>query len=152
MASIEAEIQQKEFNSEFLKAHVNVLFTASWLNNRLGTLLKAYKLTTPQFNVLRILRGAIGTAISVKELTGKMIDKSSNASRLIDKLEKKGLVQRTLNTEDRRRVDVVITKKGIDAVNKASLEVEKIIDELFINLNIEEAMQLNSLLDKIRSL
>ncbi len=151
MSTIEAEIQQKEFNNEYLKAHVNVLFTASWLNNRLGALLKDYKLTTQQFNVLRILRGAQGKPTSVKELTKKMIDKMSNASRLIDKLEKKELVIRGLSSVDRRRVDIVITEKGLHKVNKASIEVEKIIDELFNNLSIEEAMQLNSLLDKVRS-
>ena len=151
MSSIEAEIQQKEFNNEYLKAHVNVLFTASWLNNRLGTLLKEYKLTTQQFNVLRILRGAVGSPISVKELTDRMIDKMSNASRLIDKLEKKELVVRTLSTVDRRRVDILLTEAGLEKVNKASIDVEAIIDEMFASLSIEEAMQLNSLLDKVRS-
>lgn len=151
MADIETEIKQKRFNNEYLKAHVNVLFTASWLSNQIGVVLRDHNLSIQQFNVLRILRGASPHPTSVKELISRMIDKMSNASRLVDKLEEKGLVARTANELDRRRVDVVITQEGLELCNRSSLDVETKIDEVVGKLSTKEAAQLNQFLDIIRS-
>ena len=121
---LEQAIQQKQFKSEFQKAQINVLYTAAWLNQQATQSLKPYKISVQQFNILRILRGMHPEPATVKLLTERMIDKMSNASRLVEKLYQKGLVERKSCASDRRRVDIVITKKGLDLVAKASETLE----------------------------
>jgi DNA-binding MarR family transcriptional regulator len=146
---IEDEIKQTAFRSEFHKLVINVAYTANWLT-RIGTqILKPYKLTTQQFNVLRILRGQYPKPASINLITERMIDKMSNASRLVDKLLAKGLVERTVCENDRRQVDVVITEKG----SKLLAELDEKIgtwETRIEGLNETEAQQLNLLLDKMR--
>ncbi|MEL6924012.1 MAG: MarR family transcriptional regulator [Bacteroidota bacterium] len=88
------EIRQRKFVNEYHKTHINVLFTASWLNKRVTKTLKPYSISRQQFNILRILRGQHPNPGNVKMISERMIDKMSNASRIVDKLEKKGLVTR----------------------------------------------------------
>lgn len=147
---LEQEIQQEKFQSEYHKVHVNVLFTASWLNLQTTKLLKSYNISPQQFNILRILRGMHPEPASVKILTERMIDKMSNASRLVEKLKQKGLVEREASENDRRRVNVSITPQGLELLEKASHDIEKSIKSNLSNLSTSEASQLNKLLDKIR--
>jgi len=149
---LEEAIQQTKFISEHQKAHLNILFSASWLSQRSVAILKPYGLTSQQFNILRILRGRHPEPATVKLLTERMIDKMSNASRLVDKLLAKGLVVRITSKEDRRRVDVSITDAGLEVLEKASIELE---DEMRFEkgyLSSSEAEELNRLLDKMRTL
>lgn len=150
MASIEEAIQQPAFKTPHHRAHVNIVYTSNWLNHRSMMVLKPFGLSPQQFNILRILRGRAGNPATVKLLTERMLDKMSNASRLVDKLKEKGLVSRTECPSDRRRVDIVITKKGLELLNQASLAVEQEIDFHFAGLSGEEATQLSLLLDKLR--
>lgn len=146
---IEEEIQQRTFQSEYQRAHVNVVFTASWLQNRLTQRFKAYHLTLPQFNVLRILRGQQPHPATIQLLMQRMLDKTSNASRIVDKLEAKGLVTRTVNPLDRRQVDVMITEAGLELLHR--IDVADDLHNLGLeNLRPEEAKLLNDLLDRIR--
>jgi DNA-binding MarR family transcriptional regulator len=147
---IEEEIQQSKFASEFQKAHVNILFTAAWLNQETSRVLKPYGISVQQFNILRILRGMNPKPATIKTLTERMIDKMSNASRLVDKLEQKGLVTRTECDKDRRRVDVSITQKGLELIDNASDSMEKQMHVKAGTLTTEMAVQLNDLLDQIR--
>ena len=147
---LEQEIQQEKFQSEYHKVHVNVLFTASWLNLQTTKLLKTHNISPQQFNILRILRGMHPEPASVKILTERMIDKMSNASRLVEKLKQKGLVEREASENDRRRVNVNITPQGLELLEKASHDIEKSIKSNLSNLSTSEASQLNKLLDKIR--
>jgi DNA-binding MarR family transcriptional regulator len=149
---IEEAIQQKKFISEHQKAHLNILYSASWLGQRTTSLLKPYGLTWQQFNVLRILRGRHPEPATVKLLTERMIDKMSNASRLVDKLLSKGLVKRTTSKEDRRRVDVSITEEGLELLEEASQHLEDGMNFEKGHLTCDEAEMLNNLLDKLRSL
>lgn len=149
---IEEAIQQKKFISEYQKAHLNILFTASWLNQRTTAVLKPYGLTWQQFNILRILRGRHPEPATVKLLTERMIDKMSNASRLVDKLLSKGLVARCTSQEDRRRVDVSITEEGLNLLARASDDLERGLNFENGNLSDQEAEALNDLLDKMRTL
>lgn len=149
---IEEAIQQKKFISEHQKAHLNILFTASWLNQRTTAVLKPYGLTWQQFNILRILRGRYPEPATVKLLTERMIDKMSNASRLVDKLLSKGLVERCTSQEDRRRVDVSITEEGLELLASASDDLERGLSFEDGKLNDDEAETLNELLDKMRTL
>lgn len=146
---IEEEIQQRTFQSEYQRAHVNVVFTANWLQSRLTQRFKAYRLTLPQFNVLRILRGQQPKPATIQLLTQRMLDKTSNASRIVDKLEMKGLVTRTVNSLDRRLVDVMITEAGLALLHR--IDVADDLHNLGLeNLLPEEAKLLNDLLDRIR--
>ncbi|MFQ5447919.1 MAG: hypothetical protein ACE5FF_13405 [Saprospiraceae bacterium] len=88
---IEDEIKQSHFPNEFVKAHINVLYTAVWAGLAVSQSLKSFNISHQQFNVLRILRGRYPEPASIRDLTERMIDKSSNASRLVDKLVAKGL-------------------------------------------------------------
>ena len=148
---IEQEIsQQKPFKSAFHKVNVNLLFTASWVSKLQADKLKPFDLTVQQFNILRILRGMKGEPATVKLLTARMIDKMSNASRLVDKLLAKKLVKREECKEDRRRVDIFITEKGLELLTIASDAIDGGIVSDSEGLSEEEANLLSDLLDKMR--
>lgn len=150
MRPIEEEIQQKRFSSASHRAQVNILYTASWLNQENAKVLKPFGLSLQQFNILRILRGRGDQPSTIKLLTERMLDKMSNASRLVDKLKDKGYVERKECPTDRRRVDILITQAGLEIVGKASEEVERIREKYFKNLSDAEADQLSNLLDRLR--
>jgi DNA-binding MarR family transcriptional regulator len=145
---LEEEIKQTNFRDEFHKAFLNVVYSANWLQNRQAAFFRAFDLTAPQFNILRILRGQYPQPATVNLLIERMLDKTSNASRIVDKLVLKGLVTRRQCEHDRRTVDVLITGEGLALLQKIDggsfpFGVE--------NLSEEEASQLNRLLDKIRN-
>ena len=147
---IEKEIKQNlKFNSEFQKLSVNILYTASWLGIMFARKLKPYGLTLQQFNVLRILRGQLPEPATVNMIIDRMIDKSSNASRLVDRLLQKGLVERCINTVDKRSVNVIITEKGLALLTTIDANSKNLVDELK-TLSKDEAETVNRLLDKLR--
>ncbi len=148
---IEEEIKQKSFSSEYLKAHINLLYTANWANLHIAQVLRPFDITPQQFNILRILRGRAGKPASIKELTERMLDKSSNASRLVDKLLLKDLVKKETCDDDNRRTNVIITDRGLQVVKEASEAVENVINVMFSPLSPEDASLLNRLLDAIRN-
>jgi DNA-binding MarR family transcriptional regulator len=146
---LEEEIKQKRFNGEYEKLNVNILFTGNWINLINAKNLKPFGLTLPQYNVLRILRGQYPNPATVNLLIERMLDKSSNASRIVDKLLIKGLATRRVCKKDRRSVDVVITEKGLKLLKKIdSYQMEW--QRIFSTLNKNEAKKLNVLLDKLR--
>ncbi|MCB0551511.1 MAG: MarR family transcriptional regulator [Phaeodactylibacter sp.] len=147
---IEEEINQKKFKSVYQKAHINVLFTASWLSQNSAQMLKPFKISWQQFNILRILRGMYPEPATIKLLTERMIDKMSNASRLVEKLKQKGLVERRVCPSDRRRVDIEITEKGLQLLEDVSRVMEEGLHQRMNGLTQSEAEQLNLLLDKLR--
>lgn len=146
---IEEEIHQvKPFPNLQTKALINIIFTASWIEAEQAQLLKPFEISIQQYNILRILKGMHPEPATVKLLIERMIDKNSNASRLVDKLLKKGLVERHACKEDRRRVDVFITDAGIQLINETAVLIEN--DFQYHHLTEEEADQLSNLLDKMR--
>jgi DNA-binding MarR family transcriptional regulator len=147
---LEEEIQQSKFKDEYHKLGVNIIYSASWMSSLHLQVLKNFNLSVQQFNILRILNGRDPEPATVKLLTERMIDKMSNASRLVEKLKQKGLVARTSCSEDRRRVDIAITEKGKKTVDQASRILEGEIDNTLSVLTKKEAKQLNDLLDKMR--
>lgn len=147
---IEKEIQQKKFRNPHQKAMINILFTAAWLNQRNAQSLKPFDISVQQFNILRILRGMHPEPASIKLLTERMIDKMSNASRLVEKLKSKGLVERRSCVEDRRRVNIRITPKGLNLLQQASDAIKLDEDMIAESLSTEEAGLLSDLLDNLR--
>src|SRR5690606_30228216 len=112
-------------------------------------LFKPYGISPEQYNVLRILKGQEGEPITVSSIQDRMINKMSNASRLVEKLKTKGLIKRTECSKDRRQVDIVITDNGLELLKNLKAQVE-LDNKKSINLNTDEIEQLNSLLDKLR--
>ena len=147
--SLEQDIKQEKFESEFHKVAVNVLFTSSWLYNTNAVRLKPHGITPEQYNVLRILRGSHPKLIMLAEVTCRMIDKSSNATRLVEKLRQKGLVKREPCVNNRRQVDISITAKGLDVLSRIDKESESWVATLK-NISKSEAQELNRILDKLR--
>jgi DNA-binding MarR family transcriptional regulator len=149
MGKIEDAIQQKEFKDQFNKAVVNLIFTHSYLVTAQSMLFKPHDLSPEQYNVLRILRGQNGVPTTVSSIQDRMLNKMSNASRLVEKLKLKDLVKREECPSDRRQVDVLITEKGLDLLRQLEIQVEE-SNRNFVKLTKEEAIQLNDLLDKLR--
>lgn len=146
---IEDEIKQtKKFKSQHQRLVVNIMFTSSWLYRTHGQFLKSFGISPEQFNVLRILRGQYPKCANNQLITERMIDKSSNSSRIVEKLKQKGLVDRKENKDDRRHVDITITQKGLALLEKIDLENNNVF--LKENISEKEAAQLNDLLDKLR--
>ncbi|TYP98131.1 DNA-binding MarR family transcriptional regulator [Tenacibaculum adriaticum] len=140
----------KDINSKFpnqkVKAIINIRFTANWINNKEIVFFKQYGLSPQQYNILRILRGA-GEKIKVQIVKDRMIERAPNATRLMDKLLDKNLIERIRCEEDRRVVFVNITEEGLLLLS----EIDKAFNlNLLDNLSEEEARQLSDLLDKIR--
>lgn len=146
---IAEEIKQEKFTSEFSKAIINIMYTHSWLHQQHLEVLKGYELTTPQFNILRILRGQHPEPSTVNLLIDRMLDKSSNASRIVDRLEQKGFVTRRQCKNDRRAVDVFISDRGLKLLSELDIKLKSFEDQLR-NISEEEAQTLNDLLDKLR--
>lgn len=147
--SIEKDIKQTNFKSPYSKAVVNILYTNNWLQSLQVEVFKPFDLTLQQYNVLRILRGQYPNPITVIAIIERMLDKMSNASRLVDKLLAKELVIRRLCPHDRRAVDVIITEKGLELLGKIDTLQSQWEDKLS-GLTEIEALQLSNLLDKMR--
>ncbi len=144
----EALKQSKPFKSPQEKVLVNLLYTHSFIKTELNAFFSIYDLTGPQFNVLRILKGA-QKAISTSQIRERLLVKMSDTSRLVDRLMSKGLVVRTQCSEDKRLVDVKISKKGLKLLTK--IESKKTLQSIADKLNNKESEQLSMLLDKLRS-
>ena len=147
--SIEQDIRQDKFENEFQKVAVNVLFTSSWLYNINAVRLKAHGVTPVQYNVLRIFRGSHPKALMLADITCRMIDKNSNATRLVEKLRQKGFVKREICENNRRQVDIVITPRGLEVLVKVDKESDGWLATLK-NITRTEAQELNRILDKLR--
>jgi len=146
---IDDEIQSSKFENNYQKAVINISYTYSWVNNQTRSLFEKQNITIQQFNILRILRGQYPNPATVNLLKERMVDKMSDASRIVDRLVQKGLVSRCTNTKDRRAVDIRISEEGLKIL--AIMDDEfKIKDLLRDNLTEEEAGQLSDLLDKLR--
>jgi DNA-binding MarR family transcriptional regulator len=146
---IEDEIQSNNFEDNHHKAVINISYTYSWLSNLLRCNFEKYNLTSQQFNVLRILRGQHPKPATINTIKERMVDKMSDASRIVDRLMQKELVSRCTNNTDRRAVDIRITDKGLELLSKMD-EQFKTSDLFKHNITEEEASTLSNLLDKMR--
>jgi DNA-binding MarR family transcriptional regulator len=147
--SLEKEIQQERFINEHEKAAVNILFTSSWLHSFNSSRLKKHDITPEQFNVLRILRGSHPKPMMLADITCRMLDKNSNATRLVEKLRQKDFVKREICEGNRRQVDISITEKGL-AVLKAIDQDDSTWLSMLKNISKQEAVEVNRILDKLR--
>ena len=126
---------------------LTVLHTASTMLNHHRTLLKPHGITPEQFNILRILRGQQGRPLALRDISGRMIDRNSNTSRLVDKLMAKGLVRRETCPSDRRRVDIALTAEGAELTTQLKALMDENMSSLQSVWSAEAATQAIDLLD-----
>lgn len=146
---LEKEITSNKFENNYQKTVVNVLFTYGWVTNLLRKRFDKYHITMQQFNILRILRGQYPQPATINLLKERMLDKMSDASRIVERLVQKGLVSRCINEKDRRSVDIRINDQGLELLKTLDMELN-IHEILKTHLTDDEAEQLNTLLDKMR--
>jgi DNA-binding MarR family transcriptional regulator len=146
---IDDEIQSTNFEDNYHKVAINIAYTSGWLSNFFRCHFDKHNLTQQQFNILRILRGQYPKPATINLLKERMVDKMSDASRIVDRLIQKELVSRCTNNKDRRAVDIRISEIGLQTLAKMDEEF-KTREILKNNLTEEEAQKLSDLLDKLR--
>ena len=147
--SIEKDINQSKFRNEYQKGVINVIYTYNWVTEKVKIIFEKGHITSQQFNILRILRGA-AAPLSTLQIRQRMLDKMSDTSRIVDRLIAKDLVKKTISKTDKRLVDVTITEKGKILLEELD-RYEPDVDAVLGNLSATEIETLNILLDKIRN-
>ncbi|HMX38963.1 MAG TPA: MarR family transcriptional regulator [Saprospiraceae bacterium] len=147
---IESELKNTRPMPPHQRAIVSILFTASWIDCLLTRGLRPFGLTHPQYNILRILNGSFPKGLSVLDIKSRMIDRSSNVSRLVEKLRRSGLVERITSDQDRRMVIVTISEKAKDMLREIEAKVFGPNMMPGDSLSEAEATELAYLLDKLR--
>jgi DNA-binding MarR family transcriptional regulator len=146
---LENEILQSKFRNNFQKAAVNIIYTYHWLNEQMKTVFSKQDITSQQFNILRILRGA-NKPLSTLQIRQRMLDKMSDTSRIVDRMVIKGLVMKNISPADKRMVDITISNKGQQVLQEID-KYESQMDDIMKNMTENEAETLNLLLDKLRN-
>ena len=137
-----------KFKTPQQKAVVNLRYTSNWMLNKQNKYMSKFDISMAQFNILRILRGA-DTFLSVTTIKERMVEKSPNTTRLMDKLIEKKLIERIRNIDDKRIINIQITKDGLDLLSKIDTDFDSELTMLN-NLTDSEAETLSLLLDKLR--
>lgn len=146
---LEEALQMNTFPSQKQKAGLNLLYTAWWLKSLISKELKGVGITHEQYNVLRILKGKHPEKMCVKDIGCRMIERSSNVPRIIDRLVAKKYVSRTNSILDKRETVNTLTASGITVLQNATLIMEARLKKI-IALSEQEAKQLNELLEMYR--
>jgi len=146
---IEDAIQQREFASTQQKLTMNIVYSAGLIGFLHLRFLREFDLTPQQFNVLRILRGQRGAKIGVNDISQRMLDPTSNVSRIVEKLRMKQLLTRETCVNDRRQAHVFITPSGLGLLERID-EKMRASNDHFDALTGEEITTMNNLLDKMR--
>lgn len=147
--SLENDIKQKEFKSEYQKAVVNLIYTYNHTVDRISTVFKKYDITRQQYNVLRILRGQHPKPTNINLIKERMLDKMSDASRIVERLRIKELLEREQCQQDKRSVEIKISDAGLHLLEQVDPHLLE-FESNYIQLSEEEAQTLNHLLDKLR--
>lgn len=145
---IEEAINQRKFESPLHKAIINLVYTFNWVSDKQQGTFQTFDITLQQYNVLRILRGQHPNAVPVGDVKAVMLDKNPDLTRLCDRLVKKKLVKRELNSENRRQVLLKILPAGLELLKKMEPSMKAAMSS--IKLTDAQANQLSDLLDKIR--
>ena len=143
-----AILQKQPFKNETERLMVNLMFTVNWLSTQQKQFFSEFGLTGKQYNILLILKGAEGP-ISTAVIRKRMIDKMSDASRIVDRLEKKAFIKKVVSTVDQRKVDVSLTEVGTKTLEKINPKLESFQRDVTC-LSTKETILLNELLDKMR--
>jgi len=149
IVKLEQAIKSTKFKSEVQKAGLNILYTAWWLKTIMSKELKEYGLTHEQYNVLRILKGRFPDQMCVRDIACRMIEKSSNVPRIIDRLEVKKLVKRSTSAEDKRETVITITQAGINILDMTTTRIDNMYAKT-VSMDEDSAKTLNNLLEHLR--
>lgn len=147
---IEREIKQSKFESAQQKAILNILYTANWLRDEQIELFRSFDMLPQHYNVLRIIKGKHPHPVSSSYIKEVMIDKGNDVTRLVDKLVKLKLVDRNLCSENRRKIDITLTKQGLKCIDDIAKKLQPKFKLIKNRLTEKEADLLSDLLDKIR--
>jgi DNA-binding MarR family transcriptional regulator len=147
--TLENEIQQYRFTGENQKAIINLIYSYHWVTDKLRNILSEDDITLQQYNILRILRGSDPTPMSTLNIRERMLDKMSDTSRIVDRLMRKGLVNKKECPTDKRLVDVSITIAGKQLLEKIDKN-ESSMTGVVSNLTNADLIMLNHILDKLR--
>ena len=150
MVKLEKAIQSTKFKNEIHKAALNIVYTAWWVKTIMSRELKNYGLTHEQYNVLRILKGKHPEQMCVKDIAARMIEKSSNVPRIIDRLVIKKLVQRTDAAHDKRHTVISLAPAGNNLLEACTKKINYIMDQVVV-MDEKDAAALNRLLEKVRT-
>jgi DNA-binding MarR family transcriptional regulator len=146
---IEEVIKTQNIASDSLRATINLIYTSGWLLEKHSKFFKKFGLTHQQFNALRILKGQYPNPATVAIIRDRMLDKMSDASRIVDRLIKQELVIKTDCKKDKRSVDIVLSEKGLTLLNTINSELY-VLENLMTKLSDNELQTLSLLLDKLR--
>ncbi len=150
IVKLEEAIQTQKFINEKQKAVLNLMYTAYVLKTQVSALLKEFDLTSEQYNVLRILKGKYPQCMCVKDIAGRMIERSSNVPRIADRLVTKKLIKRSQSKEDKRETSVSLTDKGLALLESTLVKIND-LNNTILSLTENEAKTLNTLLEKINT-
>ncbi|MFD0862576.1 MarR family winged helix-turn-helix transcriptional regulator [Sungkyunkwania multivorans] len=131
------------------KTIINLMYTSNFVVDKITEVLKEYDLSMQQYNVLRILRGQRGKPANLSTIQERMVNRMSNTTRLVDKLIAKKLVNRITCPTNRRKVEITITKNGLELLNTLEI-IEGLNKQMLTDLSREEMETLNTLLDKLK--
>jgi DNA-binding MarR family transcriptional regulator len=145
---IEEAINQKKFRNEQQKAILNLFYTVSWIEKEQKKFFKKHNVTMQQYNVLNILKSVQPEKISTSDIKKRLTDSNPDVSRMVDRLEAQKLLTKKANKADKRLIEVSITPKGLQLLEKINRNISK-LDEV-LKLGGKEAKELNKLLDKAR--
>jgi DNA-binding MarR family transcriptional regulator len=145
-------IQGKDVINIEKRTVLNVFYTYYEIYATLSELTKKHEITLEQFNVLRILRGQKQQPINMGEIQDRMVARSSNSTRIVDKLVEKQLVDRKICANNKRKMEIVITNQGLEKLSKIDPEIEEMEKQLSKNLSLGELLHLNELLTKYRTI
>lgn len=148
--SIENDLKTNKKLNLSKKSVINLMYTGNFVLNEINKTLKPFNITNQQYNVLRILRGQNKKAIMLSDIQERMINKSSNTTRLIDKLIEKKHVTRSINKSNRRKINIAITDNGIDFLKEIDPLIDDLEESIVKNLKEEELLTLNEILQKTR--
>lgn len=149
MARIEDEIKQSKFRSEGQKLIINLIYTYNQISGQMATMLQPHGLTMQQYNILRILKGQYPNPSTNNLVKDRMLDRNSDVTRLIDRMIRNGLVTRSSCEKDRRRVDILITKQGLDVLDAIQAQ-ETDLDVIAHRLPEDQQRAMNDMLDRLR--
>jgi DNA-binding MarR family transcriptional regulator len=146
---IEEVLKTNKFRDERHKVVLNMLYTSYWIKDQMSVLLKEFDMTSEQFNVLRILRGSLHKPLCVKDIASRLIEKNSNVTRILERLQRKELIERIPSEYDKRENVTLITEKGLQLLEILDIKMQNAENEL-VNISNEDAVLLNQLLDSMR--
>ena len=147
---IENAIKQSSFTNSYHKALVNLIFTANWVRDEQMKAFRQFGLLPQHYNVLRIVKGSMPRPIAPKDIKEVLVDKAGDLTRLLDKLEKMGLVKRNLCPSNRRQMDISMTDKGLQLLENLQEPLDLFTDKIRKNITEDQAEMLSNLLDDLR--